>query len=485
MVESPLHDVESLSVSAAADEIFKQPTWSAFFRNLAGRVKESARPCLLSVTIQVNPADPLDIIQNDDTSSGFRFYWEKPDHNIGLCGGESLLTLSADGPSRFAELSRMIRTWQKRSVSYPNDLPDQPLFVGGFSFFDEFRDDKWSDFHNGLFTVPSWLYLRRGDKGFTTINVLVTPASQREEIEHLVAGQIRQFSDRLGKAMQLSASDDTSINSQASADRPEMWKAKVREITERIKSGEFEKVVLARSVRLKTNEQADPAILLRNLKKKYPNCYQFWIQPCNGKSFFGSSPERLAAFHNGHIVTESLAGSISRDSDEKRDAELAEQLSLSGKDLAEHRFVVDAILERLKQFTVELYAPDEPRILRFPNVQHLYTPITGQMKEDVNPLELIAHLHPTPAVGGLPRQAALDLIRRLESFERGWYAGPVGWLDRCGNGEFSVAIRSALLEEEGAEIYAGCGVVADSDPQAEWEETELKLIPLLTAFQAD
>ena len=481
MVESPLHDVESLSVTT--EELFKQPAWSAFFNKVAGTVKESARPHLLSVTIQVSPFEPLDIIQNE-TSTGFRFYWEKPDHNIGLCGGESLLKLTAEGPSRFEQLSRMIQTWQNRSFTYPDDLPDQPLFVGGFSFFDEFQDDRWSDFHNGFFTVPAWLYFRKGDKGFTTINLLVTSASQRNEIEHQITLRLRQFFNNLENDQEATDSYQLSLSNPVIADQPELWKAKVGEITEKIKAGEFEKVVLARSLRIKTNEQPDPAELLQSLKEKYPNCYQFWIQPGKGKSFFGSTPERLAAFHNGHIVTESLAGSISRDADEKRDADLATQLSSSEKDLLEHRFVVDAITERLKKFTVQLYAPDEPRILRYPNVQHLYTPITGQMKDGVNPLELISNLHPTPAVGGLPRESALNLIRRLESFERGWYAGPVGWLDRSGNGEFSVAIRSALLEDNNAEIYAGCGVVADSDPQAEWEETELKLIPLLTAFQA-
>ena len=484
MVESPLHDVESLSVSAVADELFKQAAWSAFFKKVDEAVEESARPHLLSVTTRVNPAEPLDVVRHDATSSGFRFYWEKPDHNIGLCCGESLLTLTADGPSRFDQLSRMIQTWQRRSFSYPDDLPDQPLFVGGFSFFDEFQDERWADFHNGFFTVPAWLYFRKGDNGYATINVLVTPASQRGEIENQVTLQLKQFYNRLNNDPEDAGSDQPNLTSDITADQPESWKSKVQEITERIKSGQFEKVVLARSVYLKTDGEPNPAVLLQGLKSKYPNCYQFWIQPRKGQSFFGSTPERLAAFHNGHIVTESLAGSISRDPDEERDTTLADQLSHSAKDLSEHRFVVEAITERLKEFTVELYAPEEPRILRFPNVQHLYTPITGQMKDGVNPLELIRNLHPTPAVGGLPRQSALDLIRRLESFERGWYAGPVGWLDRSGNGEFSVAIRSALLEDNKAEIYAGCGVVADSDPQAEWEETELKLIPLLTAFQA-
>ncbi len=481
MVESPLHDVASLFVSAEADELFGQPHWSAFFKYMIGSVKESARPHLLSVTVQVSPTDPLDIIQHDTKSSGFKYYWEKPDQDIGLCAGEALLTLTADGPSRFTQLSRMIQTWQNRSFVYPNDLPDQPLFVGGFSFYDEFQGNRWNDFHNGLFTIPSWLYFRKGDKGFATINLLITPASQREQVENQIIQQFRLwFKD---KSSQSSTRESGAQNSQITADDPESWKAKVKDITGKIKSGEFEKVVLARSVRLKTERQADPAVLLQDLREKYPNCYQFWIQPRKGKSFFGSTPERLAAFHNGHIVTESLAGSISRDADEKRDAQLANELRLSQKDQSEHRFVVEAIVERLRQYTAELYAPDEPRILRYPNVQHLYTPITAQMKEDVYPLDVIGNLHPTPAVGGLPRQEALDLIRQLETFERGWYAGPIGWLDRSGNGEFSVAIRSALLEKNDVEIYAGCGVVADSDPQAEWEETELKLIPLLTAFQ--
>lgn len=482
MIEAPANEVTSLSVSA--DELFARSSWPLFYGKILNKVKESGGSHLLSITVKVAPVQPLQVIQRCASPDAFRFYWEKPDHHIGLCAGKALLTLSADGPDRFARLSQAICSWQQRSFTYPEDIPGQPLFVGGFSFFDEFRDERWRHFHNGLFVVPEWVYFREDKNGYFTVNLIITPASGQNEAEQQFAERLEQWHDRLiksdGSETGLQAWDRSKIRNGS----PEAWKGKVGEIIRRIRAEEFGKVVLARSVQMEYETPADPGRLLEHLREAYPDCYQFWIQPEKTASFFGSSPERLAAFRNGYIVTESLAGSISRDPDEQRDKELALELRQSSKDQSEHRFVVDEIIGHLRRFTKQLYALDQPRILRYPNVQHLYTPITGRLKPGTNPLDVIGHLHPTPAVGGVPRKQVLELIKDMEPFERGWYAGPVGWLDRTGNGEFSVAIRSSLLTEKKAEIYAGCGIVADSDPQAEWEETELKLIPLLSAFRS-
>jgi menaquinone-specific isochorismate synthase len=199
-------------------------------------------------------------------------------------------------------------------------------------------------------------------------------------------------------------------------------------------------------------------------------------------SFIGASPERLASFNNGVFLTEGLAGSISRGKSAMEDASLAHTLLNSTKDREEHKFVVQAIDDNLKPFSDRVEHPKQPQIKKLQNVQHLFTPIRASIKEGVEIHELVHQLHPTPAVGGYPRDESVPYIQEIEQIDRGWYSAPVGWFNLKGSGEFAVAIRSALLHDNKAELYAGCGIVSDSDPEKEWKETLLKFVPLMDAL---
>lgn len=257
----------------------------------------------------------------------------------------------------------------------------------------------------------------------------------------------------------------------------------VENATDLIKAKKFKKIVLARELSVKLQAPVSDTRILNHLRNQYPDCYSFLISQDGESSFIGSTPERLASFHDREVLTEGLAGSISRGKTASEDAVLEYELLNSQKDLSEHAFVLDAIGENLERYSDLYEHPKTPAVKKLSNVQHLYTPVHAKIKDGVSRTEVLSRLHPTPAVGGYPREAAMPYINKLEYFDRGWYAAPIGWINANGEGEFVVAIRSGLIKKDEVRFFAGCGIVEDSDPEKEWEETNLKFIPMLTALE--
>jgi salicylate biosynthesis isochorismate synthase/menaquinone-specific isochorismate synthase len=237
-------------------------------------------------------------------------------------------------------------------------------------------------------------------------------------------------------------------------------------------------VVLAREVIVEARRAHDPAALFGALRELFPACFCF----CCGSpeaAFCGASPELLVRRRGASAATVALAGSTRRSADPSVDGHLGEQLRRSPKDRHEHEIVVRRIERALGGLSVWVESASEPDLVKVANIQHLGTPIHAQLSEPRSAIELAGVLHPTPAVGGEPRERALAAIAELEDLDRGWYAGPVGWMDATEDGEFCVAIRSALLRDRTAHLFAGNGIVGGSDPEAELAETEVKLGALL------
>jgi isochorismate synthase len=247
-----------------------------------------------------------------------------------------------------------------------------------------------------------------------------------------------------------------------------------------------DKVVLARAEQVRTRRPLEVA--LRDLAATYPTCTVFAIAHANA-CFLGATPERLISLHAGTASTMALAGSAPRGMTAAEDERLAEQLRNNPKERAEHAVVVAALSEGMSQVCTRVVVGEktsvEPRLEKLSNVQHLLTPVRGQLAAGRTVLDVVEHLHPTPAVGGYPRERALELIRQREALDRGWYAGPIGWMNGEGEGEFVVALRSALVRGETATLFAGCGIVADSDPDAEAVEWGWKLQPMRAALASE
>jgi salicylate biosynthesis isochorismate synthase/menaquinone-specific isochorismate synthase len=283
---------------------------------------------------------------------------------------------------------------------------------------------------------------------------------------------------RFGRPLPLLDPDPAGTFRVVSAMPPEHYVEAVARAVERIARGELEKVVLARAVEVHAAVAHDTAAIFGVLREAFPGCYVV----CAGMgeaALVMASPELLVRREGQRASTVALAGSTRRSADPAVDAHLGEQLLRSAKDRSEQAIVARAIRRTLARRAVWVTAPEEPVLVRMANIQHLATPIRAQLADPIGALDLAGLLHPTPAVGGEPRDRAVAAIPALEGLDRGWYGGAVGWTDAAEDGELGVALRCALLRGQLARCYAGVGVVRDSDPAAELAETEIKLEALL------
>jgi menaquinone-specific isochorismate synthase len=256
------------------------------------------------------------------------------------------------------------------------------------------------------------------------------------------------------------------------------YRSAVARAVERIREQDLSKVVVARDLRGHLPLESDLRRALVELALGYPDCWTFAVD-----GLVGSSPETLVRVHHGTVTARVLAGTSSRGSDAAHDAAAARELAASAKDQGEHRFAVTSVMDALRPHSADLAASDEPFTLKLPNLWHLATDVAGMLSDGSSSLDLAAALHPTAAVAGTPRREALALIRELEPFDRGRYAGPVGWVGGDGDGEWAIALRCAQLTSDGdLTAYAGAGIVADSDPDRELAETTMKFRPIVEAF---
>jgi isochorismate synthase len=358
------------------------------------------------------------------------------------------------GEDRILAASRL---WRRHA-------PHDAIAVGGFAFHPD-RDPAgpWSGFPALLFRIPALAVMRRRGRTFAT-----AAAADAEQLLDLAAPALRAPSAR---ALTVSPIRN-----------PVAWTAAVETAAARLRAGDAEKVVLAREVLARGDGVVSAATVARGLRAAYPSCFTYLVTGADGTAFAGASPELLIRRSGRHAHSQPMAGSVARGSTDAEDERLAAQLHQSAKDAAEHRLVSAFVVEALQPFS-DSVASREPEVARFTNIQHLATSVDARLREPgADVLMLAAALHPTPAVGGWPREAADRLIGELEGMERGWYAGAVGWIDGRGDGELAVALRCGLLWEDGARLYAGVGVMPDSDPARELEETELKFRALLTAL---
>ena len=336
--------------------------------------------------------------------------------------------------------------------------------VGGFAY----RPDRdplgaWSGFPSLLFRVPALAVLRRRGRTFA---IAATPDAE-------------QLLDLEPTAVRAPAARHLEVTP---ARNPLAWTAAVETAVARLRRGEAEKVVLAREVVAHGDGVVSAGNVVRGLRAAYPSCFTYLIAGADGTAFAGASPELLVRRTGDHAFAQPMAGSVARGASDAEDERLARDLTASVKDADEHRVVAQFVVEALRPFAIQVSAR-EPEVVRFTNIQHLATSVEAALRDPAaDALQLAAALHPTPAVGGWPRDAADKLIDELEGMERGWYAGAVGWIDGRGDGEFAVALRCGLLWEDGARLYAGVGVMPDSDPARELEETELKFKALLMAL---
>lgn len=469
-------------------DYLNKPEVEAFINRL---VSSGDDELFASFTFPAPAFDPLAALEMLSQKNEFKFYWEKPDQQVAFSAGEKLIELRTSGPRRFKEMACKVREVEVNSTAF--SMVEHSLagihLLGGFSFFDEIKNSDWDSFGPASLTIPQWLLIKDGKFGLLTVAIKVEPDDTKTSITGKLESRLQKFDE-------LYRMEDNLLygykNGSPSAHHSEKlkqtgysWIKTIEEAKSLIRKNAFEKIVLARQVTWESELPVAPTLVLNTLRNEYPSCYNFLIQNAEGKAFIGCSPERLVSFQKNYVLTESLAGSSPRGKTATEDLYWEKHLLNSVKNRKEHHYVTRAIEKRLRPFTHKIENPAVPEVKKLKNVQHLFTPVTGWLKKDAGPFNILEQLHPTPAVGGYPREQAIPYIKQLESFDRGWYAGPVGWFNLNGGGEFAVAIRSGLIGKNNARLFAGCGIVEDSDAYAEWEETNLKLMPILSAFGRD
>jgi len=445
---------------------------------------------LLTLTLNFDQLDPLAVLERLAEKDQLRYYWEKPDQDLSIAASGSVMMIEGAGPQRFQQINEQIQATISRHSGYSAIAHTLAglQFVGGFSFFDRAVKGDWQAFGAARFSVPQWILIREGRLSLLTIAQRIVPGQNYRQIKTMLENFYKHLTNTLSiyqrpESASLERPNQLDYELVDDSKQKERWNSMVDRATDRIRKGQLRKIVLARAVKATTSTTICDTHLLHHLRREYPGCYSFLIQFPDSPSFIGCTPERLISVQSGFYSTEGLAGSIPRGLTATDDSILEKRLLLSDKDQEEHRYVVESIVQRLGAYTDNIQYAKHPGIRKFANVQHLYTPITARIAADINPLEVLAGIHPTPAVGGAPTPAALPLIQESEDFDRGWYAGPVGWINANGRGEFVVAIRSGLIKDKEATFFAGCGIVESSTAEHEWAETELKLIPMLTALR--
>ncbi len=367
----------------------------------------------------------------------------------GLVAWGEVARYDAAGPTRFADAERWWRDLAAHSVVRDEaGIPGSGLLAfGSFAYHDQPG--------TSVLVVPEVVVGRRGDTAWVTTigRGSVSPAPLIAATDPPAPPAGAAFGDGT-----MSGGD---------------WELVVAEAVSRIKEGRLDKVVLARDLVADLDAPLDVRAPLARLAAGYPACWTFHV-----RGFFGSTPELLVRRERGLVASRVLAGTIRRTGDDAHDLGLAAALARSSKDLEEHEFAVRSVAQALGPHCTSMNVPEAPFVLHLPNVMHLATDVTGVLGDDTSSLALAAALHPSAAVGGTPTAEAVALILEIEQLDRGRFAGPVGWIDADGDGEWGIALRSAEYEGSRVRLFAGCGIVADSDPAAELAESVAKLIPV-------
>lgn len=449
----------------------------SFLSQCQAGARDAGGDVLVSISITVEAMDPLAVLEAIYEPGHPHFYAEHPSDQTAIAGAEVAMEIKLEGPDRFQQLQE----WSDGVFARTIAVGAVDAAFGGPHVFTAAAfapaTEAGEPFPALSAFVPCWQVARAGDFTTAVANTVVGPDSDLRQ----VGERIWRAHSRFGKISYVEPAAGRQITDPPRINRVETtgFRDRVAEATARIAQGEFEKIVLARAVDLESSQPFHPLTALDGLRQRFPECFSFSIANGRGDSFIGASPERLVRVSQGVLESDVLAGSIQRGQGAADDARLGALLLASDKDRREHALVLDAVVRRLRELGLSPEHAAQPVLRKLANVQHLHTPVRATLPASVGLLDAVARLHPTPAVGGSPRDAAVAAIRELEGFPRGLYAGALGWMNARGGGEFMVGIRSALVRGNTTRAYAGAGIVAGSEPEKEWEETELKFNALL------
>lgn len=454
-----------------ASPILVEPDASSFADWLRDELRATREP-LRRVTFSVDPLASLAWLEDIREPCSVWQSGEGPLHlGLGIA-----TQVTAAGATRFGEVrARAERALNGAVARSAPGVPERPAtFFGGFAFGDGAPESPlWKPFGAARLVCPRWHWVSA-----PTCSTLSVAVRAEENDPVFVTSLVDRTLELLDEARRASPPNASVREPLRALDVSEaQWGKLVSEALDTLASGEASKVVVARSSEIEFDAALSVTGTVDALGSAYPGCTRFAFV-IDGRAFVGATPERLIERRGMRVATEALAGSASGSV-----TGAAEALMLSDKERMEHAPVLAGIVDALKPLCTELTYPNEPSVRELQDLLHLRTPIEGCLGRSVHVLDLVERLHPTPAVGGVPRSRALSWIQDHEPVERGWYAGPVGWMDEHGNGQFDVALRAGVLQGRRATLYAGAGIVQDSVPVQEYAETRLKFSALRRALR--
>lgn len=466
------------------------------------RALRDGSPQIAGLSIALPEVDPLAIFARWAAPDRLSFYLEKPDRSEAVAAFEAVAETTATGSDRFDRVRQFARQTFARvaaidpdgnvlseaSLSETSIARARPRIFCGFPFLETPRD-RAEPFDRAIAFLPRLQVsgYRAGGRDRRTLT-LHCPVPADANLDRLCDDLSRELRRLRGQLARLRSPDPESDwpAPLAATEDFDGFRAAVASALDLVRGDRLGKIVLSHALDLTAAAPLDPALLLRNLRRRYPNCYLFALGNGRGQTFLGASPECLLRVdrraRGRELTTEALAGSAPRGRTAREDRCWGDRLLASPKELHEHRLVADFIARCLAELNVASDRAAAPTLRKLANIQHLHTPIWAALPAGTDPLAIAAALHPTPAVAGVPRDGAVAAIARYERFDRALYAAPLGWIDGGGNGEFAVGIRSAVVDGDRARLYAGAGIVAGSDPDREVAEIRLKFQALLSAL---
>ncbi len=440
------------------------------FETLSKHPPEEFISQILRIQVPVMSVDVIGWLMNQVISPSV--YWEDRSGEFEMAGVGAAVHIQGDSKENFSMVFQEIRA----HLEHANDFV---RFLGGFQFNGTREiEPKWKPYGAYWFFVPRVEVFRQEDVFHIAVNFIIQAEEKLEE-------QLRRLIQFLNKILWKDNRPEVEISGyirRTDVPRFPQWKQMIETALQKFRNGERDKLVLARCSSFEFLQPLNPVEILRRLKAATPQTYHFSFQPTPQTAFIGASPERLYRRSGRLIETEAVAGTRRRGANPEEDQQFARDLLESPKDVWEHKLVVESIRQVLSAVCEDFDVDSRTTVIKLARVQHLCRRLKGVLKKEITDGEIIEQLHPTPAVGGYPTHRAEEAIEALEPFYRGWYAAPVGWINRNG-AEFAVAIRTGLIERERLHLYSGAGIVEGSVPELEWEEIENKISNFLTIVQ--
>ncbi|MDC0547546.1 isochorismate synthase [Opitutales bacterium] len=446
-----------------------------FFEDCLSKAKIQNATFYSSITFETNYSDPLAVIEQIHESNQSICYFEKQSDEFSIACGDPIAEARFSGAERFQQA----KVWSQKLLSDTLVAGDHKVEGSGPTLFlnatfeESSSDSKYPALQVFL---PHWQVVRKGGAHFIVINCVISPETKVHELNVNVSKTLERFdglhdqrpSGKNQKKIQLGKPIEENFYEHA-----------VSKALKLISKGIISKIVLARKLIYQTEKQLPYFSIAHSLRNKFPDCYTFCMSTPDNGMFIGATPEILTRISGNSLETEAVAGTAARGPSAGKDAHLGKTLLGRKKEVREHRLVIDSMIRRLKSCGISECKEGRTRLLRLSNLQHVRTPLQATLPEGVHPFDAISALHPTPAMGGSPREKALPIVQELEGFSRGWYSGVAGWFDSRGRGEFMVPIRCGKIMPKSLTLFAGAGIVEGSIPANEKVETDLKLEAML------